>query len=155
MVGDRPGLFAGGTVVATSLPRSLDPVATRLSQGGEQDAPTVLKWLEGEQQRKNMRRRAKWCATAGWLLLSLTTVVSAFLAYHFGQSLKELISGDIETELTAPWALSIIPITLAVLALVVLLIGPFAWSIGRVPGFSKTLSASDWSSTSDAVNRLL
>lgn len=155
MVGNRPGLFAGGRVVATTLPRSLDPVATRLSQGGEQDTPTVLQWLESEQQRKNMRRRAKWCAIAGWSLLSLTTVVSAFLAFHFGQSLRELIAGDIETELTAPWALSVIPIALVLLAIALLLIGPLAWSVGRVPGFSKTLAAIDWSSTSDAVNRLL
>ncbi|MGI9474884.1 MAG: hypothetical protein ACR2NZ_25360 [Rubripirellula sp.] len=130
-------------------------MAIRLSKGGEQDAPVVLQWLEGEQQRTSMRRRAKWCAIAGWLLISVTAIVSAGVAYHFGQSVQQLLSGQVRTELTAPWTISIVPIGLVAFAVLMVVAGPLAWGLGKVPGFSRTLSAIDWSSSSDAVNRLL
>ena len=137
------------------LSASLDPVAKRLTEGNDGNETVVLQWLTGEQLRLDMRRRAKWCAVAGWLLVSLTAIAGSAIAAYFGHYVQQLFIGDVFTELTPPLSIAYTPKAMMIFAGLVVIVAPFAWLVGRVPGYSKTLALIDWSASSDAVNRLL
>ena len=141
---------SGENITATNR---LDPVARRIAAAGDAQAPNVLQWLDSQHQRNGMRRRAILCAAAGWTLMCVAAVISSAVAiimsHDIGKILDEIgINGGLSSPRVLPWLL--------VAAAVFLVVGGLiAWTAGRFPGCSQTVSAIDWSSASDAVTRLL
>jgi hypothetical protein len=133
---------------------TLDPVAKRLVAAGEEQAAGVLEWLDSQQHRIAMRRRAVWCTAGGWLLMTTAAIVSSVVAISMsGDALEafEMIRSDSDV----PPSVIIAPFMLAAIAIMLIVGGIFVWTVEKIPVFSKTASAIDWSSTSEAVTRLL
>lgn len=133
----------------------LDPVAQRLASAGEDQSPGVLQWLEAEQQRRTMRRRATLCAASGWLLMTCAAIVSSFVALNISHDVREIFGEGIVPGREIPLTITYLPILLVVIAVFFVVGGIAGWVWGAIPGLSKTISAIDWSATSDAVTRLL
>jgi hypothetical protein len=133
----------------------LDPVAERLASAGEDQSPSVLQWLEAEQQRRSMRRRATLCAVSGWLLMTTAAIVSSFVALNISHDIREIFDEGIVPGRGIPVTVTYLPILLVVIAVLLIVGGIAGWFWGVIPGLSKTTSAIDWSATSDAVTRLL
>jgi hypothetical protein len=132
----------------------LDPVARRLASAGDQQSPSVLEWLEGQHERNVMRRRAMWCTTGGWALMSAAAIVSSTVAIVMSRDIRQLIH-EIGVEVAGPPTYLYLPVLLVIIAVVLVVGGLIGWLMERVPGFSQTVSAIDWSAASDAVTRLL
>ena len=133
----------------------LDPVAERLASAGEDQSPSVLQWLEAEQQRRTMRRRATLCAVSGWLLMTTAAIVSSVVALNISHDVREIFGEGVVPGRGIPVTVIYLPILLVVIAVLLVVGGIVGWLWGVVPGLSKTTSAIDWSATSDAVTRLL
>jgi hypothetical protein len=154
---------ADGTSSGVGTVSRLDPVARRLAAAGDQQSPSVLEWLEGQQERKVMRRRAAMCSIGGWLLMTTAAIVSSFVAVHMSNDVQEIMkggfmdpgSGFLVTESGVPLAVIYLPWLLVVVAALLVIGGFISWIVEKIPGFSNTVSAIDWSAASDAVTRLL
>ena len=133
--------------------RQLDPVAQRLAAAGDQQSQSFIEWLDGQHQRRAMRRRATLCAIGGWLLMTAAAIVSSLVAISMSGDIRVLLEGEIESGV--PLTVVYLPMMLVLIALFLVVGGFFGWMAEKIPGFSKTISAIDWSATSDAVTRLL
>ena len=141
-------------MVAKSLKQ--DPVAERLSQSGDARATAMLNWMEGRRARSAWGRRAFWCAFGGWLLVTVSAVIAAAVAWNFSFQVQELYStaGYIEIDAMPRWT-RVVPQLLILLAVGLVIGGIYAWKSEQVPGLSTTRRAIDWANTSDAVSKLL
>ncbi len=133
----------------------LDPVASRLISAGQQHAVGVIQWVEGQRQRASMRRRAVVCAMGGWSLVTVAAVVSAAVSVHLSRDIREIFIDQMGFEADAPRLVTILPWLLVAVAILIVVILAFGLLTGRLPGYSRTVSAIDWSAASDAVARLL
>jgi hypothetical protein len=136
--------------------RKLDPVAERLASAGHRQSSSVLQWLEGQHRRRNMRRRATLCALGGWILMTTAAIVSSVVALHMSHDMREIFQGGLWPPGSGvPKSIVVLPWVLVSVAVLLVVGGLLGWAGGRIPGFSKTVSAIDWSAASDAVTRLL
>jgi hypothetical protein len=147
-------------VVNSLTPKKLDPVAKRLAAAGEDQVADVLEWLEREQQRKSMRRRALWCTAGGWLLMTTAAVISSLVTIIISGTAKEILGASEIPEWSSvrpvvPASAAIAPVLLVMVTLFLVAGGIVGWMGERVPIFSKTAAAIDWSAASDAMTRLL
>lgn len=133
----------------------LDPVAQRLASAGDEETPSVLQWLEAEQLRRTMRRRATICALGGWLLMTTAAIISSVVAMTISRDIRQLFDEGLVPGNGIPATVTYLPILLVSIAALLVFGGIVGWICGVIPGLSKTISAIDWSSTSDAVTRLL
>ncbi len=146
---------------------TLDPVAKQLVAKGEEHTASALQWLEAEQYRRSMSRQAFFTCIAGWLLISVSCVVSSFAALRMANDLNQLISGksmsfrydidrlDHASDINAPLRLRFIPTALSALTVAWIAGGLIAFFSGAYPGLRSAKSAIDWASTTDGVSRLL
>ncbi len=139
--------------VAEKITGQLDPVAERLAAAGDQQSRSFLEWLEGQHQRKIMRRRAVFCTIGGWLLMTAAAIVSSLVAISMSQDIREILEGELDQQV--PMTVVYLPMLLVVISLFLVVGGLVGWIAEKIPGFSNTVSAIDWSATSDAVTRLL
>lgn len=135
--------------------RHLDAVAERLSTAGDKAKTSVIEWLESEQERAMMRRRATACSLAAWLLLLTASVISFAVAFQMSRQARSIFTETFDSRANSVPALVLVPVGLGFAMSVILIGGLAAWWTGRFPGWSRTLSAIDWSASSDAVARLL
>jgi hypothetical protein len=127
-----------------------------LAVAGESANHKVIEWMTAEQERAMMRRRATWCAIGGWLLMSTAAVVSFLVALVMSGEAREMFTETYSSvDIGSTSSLVIVPVLLGVTAGIVVLGGLLAWWGGWFPGWSRTMSAIDWSSVSDAVARLV
>lgn len=151
MVGDPTGLYGDRNLVSDS--KQFDPVATRLQEAGDEQRTNLLRWLDIQQQRKQMLRRATICAVGSWLLLVLasaaSTLVSIYLNSHVTDLLEEEVF-DVEPIIqSAQVSYFLLVVTILLVAGAII-----AWALQCVPGYSRTASAIDWSASCDAVTQL-
>ncbi len=83
------------------------------------------------------------------------SLVSFAVAFQMSREARAIFDKSFETPIEMGPALMVVPFVLAVAAGVILVGGLLAWSWGWFPGWSRTVSAIDWSTGSDAVARLL
>jgi hypothetical protein len=141
-------------VVSSIATGKLDPVATRLAAAGDEQAAGVLEWLDSQQQRDAMRKRATWCTVGGWLLMTTAAIVSSVVTIGMSGNVREAFE-LMTPEPDLPLSVIIAPLLLGTIAVFFVVGGIVAWFAERIPVFSNTASAIDWSSASDAVTRLL
>ena len=142
-------------MVSRILDRHQDAVAERLASAGDWSTPSVIEWLDAQQERAMMRRRATACSLAAWLLLVTAAVVSFAVAFTMSREARSIFSETFESPVSPTSTLVLIPAGLALVAGVILIGGLMSWWNGQFPGWSRTVSAIDWSASSDAVARLL
>jgi hypothetical protein len=147
-------------MVGLSIPSRLDPVAKRLAAAPDERAADVLDWLERQQRRDSMRRRAFWCTVGGWLLMTTAAAIGSLVTIMVSGTAREILgSGDIPEWIVdqplLPATVSAVPALLVLVTLFLAIGGIVGWLNERIPIFSKTASAIDWSAASDAVTRLL
>ena len=135
--------------------RQHDAVAKRLSTAGDSATTSVIAWLESQQERAMMRRRATACSLGAWLLLVTASVVSFAVAFQMSREARSIFTETFDSRTTSVPALVLVPVALGSVMGFVLIGGSIAWWAGRFPGWSRTVSAIDWSASSDAVARLL
>jgi hypothetical protein len=160
-------------MVTNKLYDPSDVVAERLSQSGDESTLSLIEWLEGQQERSIMRRRAAACAISGWALLATAAVVSCLVAVKLSSEAQAIFSetyqsGMIQRPVRGVFPtfvesvssmfgptpmLLVVPALLALIAAVVVIGGVASWWGGWFPGWSRTVSALDWSASSDAVHR--
>lgn len=140
----------------------IDPVARRLASAGDDQAVSLLDWLDGQQQRDIMSRRAFSCILAGWLLLTVAAIVSWLVSGSLARDVQEVFGEQPvyyqewkKMNLTIPLTVTWLPIVLGVVSLLLLAGGIIGWRMDIIPGLRATRSAIDWASASDAVTRLL
>jgi hypothetical protein len=127
-----------------------------LASAEESADHAVIEWMAAEQERAIMRRRATWCAVAGWLLMSTAAVISFVVAMVLSGEAQEMFTETYSgVNIGATSSLVIVPALLGLTAAIVVVGGLVAWRGGWFPGWSRTMSAIDWSSVSDAVARLV
>lgn len=141
--------------MVTAARKKLDPVAERLVAAGEAQSAHVLEWLDGQHQRKLMRRRAVVCALGGWGLMTTAAIVSSLVALSMSNDMRQIVQGELIPNMGVPRAVIVLPWLLVSIVVVLVVGGLIGWLWGRIPGFSRTESAIDWSAASDAVTRLL
>lgn len=142
-------------MVAGIADLKLDPVAQRLASAGDQQSAGILEWLEAEQQRRAMRRRANLCAASGWLLMTSAAIVSSFVAVNISYDVRQVFDEGIVPGRGIPPTITFLPILLVLISVLLVVGGIVGWMWGAIPGLTKTVSAIDWSASSDAVTRLL
>lgn len=150
-------------MVTSHSTEALDPVAERLAAAGHERASDVLEWLERQQQREAMRRRAQWCTAGGWLLMTTAAVISSLVTILVSGTARQALGTDniaswsefAVLEQDVPVMVVIAPTLLVMVTLALIVGGLIGWFGERLPIFSKTAAAIDWSSTSDAMTRLL
>ncbi|WP_442506567.1 hypothetical protein SH528x_005417 [Novipirellula sp. SH528] len=137
--------------------KKLDAVSQRLIASGADHEASVLQWLDGQQQRRNMTKRAIWSTAGGWLLVIASGIVASLVAIKISIDVQDITSttqgmfGDVETPQRVLW----VPYVTVVIS--ILLIGFAVIGIlrGALPGYRSTKSAIQWAAASDAVSRLL
>ena len=142
----------------------LDPVAERLSQVDGKSAG-VLNWLDSQQNRNAMRKRAKWCTISGWGLMGIAGVISSVVAVMLSQRVRAVIDDaagleffnfrDYGTEIVVNSAINWVPWLIVVISSALILSGLVLYFTGRIPGLRRTNSAVEWASVGDAMSRLL
>lgn len=147
-------------MVSSLTSKRLDPVAERLAEAGDQGADDVLAWLERQEQRNSMRRRAQWCAAGGWLLMTVAALISCGVTILISGTAAELVGGNEDFywssyEFHRPLTFTVAPAAMMLVTLLLIVGGLVGWASEKIPIFSKTTMAIDWSSASDAMTRLL
>ncbi|WP_372725206.1 hypothetical protein [Novipirellula sp.] len=137
--------------------KKLDAVSQRLMASGTQHEASVLQWLDGQQKRRNMTKRAIWSTTGGWLFVIASGIVASLVAIKISIDVKVLTTstdglfGDVETPQRVMWV-PYITVVMSVLIIGFALVGIVR---GALPGYRSTKSAIQWAAVSDAVSRLL
>ena len=133
-----------------------DAVAKRLAAAGDAANHNVIEWMTAQQERTMMRRRATWCAVGGWVLMAAAGVVSCVVATVMAGVGREMLTEPYPSpNVGLASSLEVVPVLLGVTAAAIILGGILAWWGEWFPGWSRTISAIDWSSVSDAVARLI
>jgi hypothetical protein len=135
--------------------KPLDPVATRLASAGEENADSVVQWIEGQQRRGVMHRRATLCMAGGFAVVTVAATVGSLISLFFAHEMQALFRDDFPSGVGAPSSVMAMPVTLAVVTALLIIGGSFAWASGRVPGLRGVRSAIDWTAAGDAIARLL
>lgn len=135
--------------------RQLDSVSSRLRQAADLPQADVLQWLNNQQQRRVMRRRAVACVLCGWLLMLTAALIGAAVSIYLRGEIRDFLSGELPLGKTGVLDPNYVPGILVAVTLLLLLGGLCAWWTERIPGFQRTLSAIEWSTAGDAVTRLL
>jgi hypothetical protein len=135
--------------------KPLDPVATRLASAGEENADSVMQWIEGQQRRGAMYRRATLCMAGGFAVVTVAATVGSLISLLFAHEMQALFREDFPGGVDAPSSVMAMPATLAVVTVLLIVGGSFAWASGHVPGLRGVRSAIDWTAAGDAMARLL
>ncbi|MFK8114863.1 MAG: hypothetical protein AB8B91_21860 [Rubripirellula sp.] len=126
---------------------------------GDNSSASVVEWLDAQQRRAAIRRRARWCAAGAWMMMSVAAIVGSYVAIGMALDMKELFGTTSEfwgrNNFQSPIGVYVVPVALVTIAIALVLTGLICWITGRIPGFSKAFAALDWSSASDAMTRLL
>ena len=142
-------------MVSIFAPPQFDPVAKRLAAMGDRQSASVLEWLEGQSQRNAMRRRAATCAIGAWMLMTTAAIVSSVVAIRLSSDIREIFEEQFMPKSGVPLTAIYLPVLLVAVSIFLVVGGMVSWIRERVPVFSKTALAIDWSAVSDAVMRLL
>ncbi|WP_345683017.1 hypothetical protein [Novipirellula caenicola] len=127
-----------------------------MASGTEHEA-SALQWLDGQQQRRNMTKRAIWSTTSGWLFVIASGFIASLVAIKISADVRAITTttqdmwGEVDTPQRVLW------VPYVTVAISILLIGFAVVSIirGGLPGYRSTQSAIQWAAASDAVSRLL
>lgn len=132
-----------------------DPVATRLASAGEENSDSVVKWIEGQQRRGMMYRRATLCMAGGFAVVTVAATVGSLISLFFAREMQTLFRHDFPVGVESPTSVMAMPVALAVVTALLIVSGSLAWASGRVPGLTGVRSAIDWTAAGDAIARLL
>ena len=134
---------------------TLDPIANRLASAGEENAGSMLQWIEGQQQRSVMNRQATWCMASGFCVVTAAAIISSLISLVFSHEMKALFRDDLPRGVGAMSSVMTMPIALAAVTALLIIGGAVAWSSGHVPGLRSVRSAIDAAAAGDAIARLL
>lgn len=135
--------------------RRLDPVSARLREAGSGHSASAMEWMQSQQQRQTMRRRAKACVFGGWMLMLTAALISTAVSMYLANQIQAIVAGELETAIPSVIAYNYVPAVLLMVTGIVLIGGIVCWWTQRVPGLSRTASALEWSAAGDAVTRLI
>ncbi|WP_040770554.1 hypothetical protein [Novipirellula maiorica] len=83
--------------------KKLDSVSQRLMASGTDHESSVLQWLNGQQQRRHMIKRAIWSASSGWLLVIASGIIASLVAIKISTDVQTITAttqgmwGDVDT----------------------------------------------------------
>lgn len=134
--------------------KTLDPVADRLVSAGGEHASGLLDWVDAQQHRQAMRRRAAWCSVIAFAMILLASLVASVVTILLAGQIRQLFD-ELSGQVMTPWSVTIMPWMLGLLSMVLVIGGILAWSLDSIPGLRSIRSAIDLSTAADAMTRLL
>jgi len=133
----------------------LDPVSSRLRAAGDEQRASALQWIDNQQRRRVMRRRAKACVIGGWLLMVTAALIGSVVSIYMSSQIQAILASESSPEVNTVLSTRYVPAILLGITAVLMIGGAIMWFVQLVPGLSRTVSAIDWAAASDAVMRLV
>ena len=132
-----------------------DEVAAKIKASPSADPEAFIGWSQHCIERNELLSKAKSCAISNWIAVTTMAVLSTLITWYFQISTHEAIDSLSPNNASSITFHEFAPLALFALSCVLCIALPLAWFLNYVPGFRGLRTAIDWTTTGNAMGRLL